>query len=85
MDTYTRERPGVSTFVLEDGVVYHSYSAIRAEWIACGAWYQWLESIAVERTQPASRMCDLWWIKRHDCAEDIAFRRPEPTTSDRRR
>src|SRR6266513_3134539 len=24
--TYTRERPGMSAFVLEDGVVYHSYS-----------------------------------------------------------
>ena len=25
--TYTRERPGMSTFALEDGVVYHTYSA----------------------------------------------------------
>src|SRR6186997_238676 len=25
--TYTRERPGVSAFVLEDGVVYHTYSS----------------------------------------------------------
>src|SRR5213593_1382368 len=25
--TYTRERPGVSAFALEDGVVYHTYSA----------------------------------------------------------
>src|SRR5206468_12148052 len=24
--TYARERPGMSAFVLEDGVVYHSYS-----------------------------------------------------------
>jgi len=24
--TYTRERPGMSAFVLEDGVVYHTYS-----------------------------------------------------------
>ena len=24
--TYTRERPGMSAFVLEDGVVYHAYS-----------------------------------------------------------
>ena len=24
--TFTRERPGMSTFVLEDGVVYHAYS-----------------------------------------------------------
>src|SRR5918993_1260461 len=25
--TYTREKPGMSAFVLEDGVVYHTYSA----------------------------------------------------------
>ena len=25
--TYTRDRPGMSAFVLEDGVVYHTYSA----------------------------------------------------------
>ena len=25
--TYSRERPGMSAFVLEDGVVYHTYSA----------------------------------------------------------
>jgi predicted dithiol-disulfide oxidoreductase (DUF899 family) len=25
--TYTRERPGMSAFALEDGVVYHTYSA----------------------------------------------------------
>jgi predicted dithiol-disulfide oxidoreductase (DUF899 family) len=25
--TYAREKPGMSTFVLEDGVVYHAYSA----------------------------------------------------------
>src|SRR4051812_28713411 len=25
--TFTRERPGVSSFVLEDGVIYHAYSA----------------------------------------------------------
>ncbi len=28
--TYTRERPGMSAFVLEDGVVYHTYSTLRA-------------------------------------------------------
>jgi hypothetical protein len=25
--TYTRERPGMSAFALEDGVMYHTYSA----------------------------------------------------------
>jgi Bacterial protein of unknown function (DUF899) len=36
--TYAREAPGISTFALEDGVVYHTYSAYaRAGWTACGA------------------------------------------------
>lgn len=25
--TFTRERPGMSAFIREDGVVYHTYSA----------------------------------------------------------
>src|SRR5687768_10807532 len=41
--TYARERPGLSTFALEDGVVYHTYSAysrgVDARWGA----YQWLD------------------------------------------
>src|SRR2546429_3620804 len=41
--TYTRERPGVSAFALEDGVVYHPYSAYARG--VDGLWgvYQWLE------------------------------------------
>src|SRR5258705_8162351 len=35
--TYTRDRPGMSAFVREDGVIYHTYSAIRAGWTASGA------------------------------------------------
>ena len=34
---YTRERPGMSAFALEDGVVYHTYSAYAADWTASGA------------------------------------------------
>jgi predicted dithiol-disulfide oxidoreductase (DUF899 family) len=34
--TYTRERPGMSAFALDDGVVYHTYSAY-APWTASGA------------------------------------------------
>jgi predicted dithiol-disulfide oxidoreductase (DUF899 family)/predicted metal-binding membrane protein len=35
--TYTRERPGMSAFVLEDGVVYHTIPPMRADWTASGA------------------------------------------------
>src|SRR5258708_21657929 len=30
--TYSRERPGMSAFVLEDGVVYHTYSTYARGW-----------------------------------------------------
>ena len=35
--TYTRERPGMSAFALEDGAVYHTYSAYARAWTASGA------------------------------------------------
>src|SRR4030095_11757864 len=41
--TYIRERPGVSTFVLEDGVVYHTYSAYARGIDALWAMHQWLD------------------------------------------
>jgi predicted dithiol-disulfide oxidoreductase (DUF899 family) len=35
--TYTRERPGISAFVLVDGVVYHAYSTYaRVVWTVFG-------------------------------------------------
>src|SRR4029434_2861877 len=37
--TYTRERPGMSAFVLDDGVVYHTYSTYaRGLDRLCGAY-----------------------------------------------
>jgi predicted dithiol-disulfide oxidoreductase (DUF899 family) len=36
--TYTRERPRMSAFALENGVVYHAYSPpMRANWTVSGA------------------------------------------------
>jgi hypothetical protein len=35
--TYHRDRPGMSAFALEDSVVYHTYSTMRADWTALGA------------------------------------------------
>jgi len=41
--TYRRERPGMSAFVLEAGVVYHTYSTY-ARWLdALWGMYQWLD------------------------------------------
>src|SRR5262249_22290114 len=41
--TYTRERPGLSAFVLEDGVVYHTYSTYARGLDSPWGMYQWLD------------------------------------------
>ena len=41
--TYMRERPGMSAFVLEDGVVYHTYSAYARGLDGLWGMYQWLD------------------------------------------
>jgi predicted dithiol-disulfide oxidoreductase (DUF899 family) len=58
--TYTRERPGVSAFALEDGVVYHTYSAYARGVDGIWGMYQWLERAPKGRNETG-----LWW-KRHD-------------------
>src|SRR5438445_5116609 len=57
VDTYTRERPGLSTFVLEDGVVYHTYSAYSRGVDALWSMYQWLGRAPKGRNEDG----DLWW------------------------
>jgi len=58
--TYTRERPGVSAFVLEDGVVYHTYSAYARGLDALWGMYQWLDRAPRGRNETG-----VWW-RRHD-------------------
>jgi predicted dithiol-disulfide oxidoreductase (DUF899 family) len=41
--TYTRDRPGLSTFVLDDGVVYHAYSTYARGLDGLWGMYQWLD------------------------------------------
>jgi predicted dithiol-disulfide oxidoreductase (DUF899 family) len=58
--TYTRERPGVSAFALEDGAVYHTYSAYARGLDALWSMYQWLDRAPLGRNET-----DLWF-RRHD-------------------
>ena len=58
--TYTRERPGVSAFTLEDGAVYHTYSAYSRGVDALWGMYQWLDRAPKGRNETG-----LWW-RRHD-------------------
>jgi predicted dithiol-disulfide oxidoreductase (DUF899 family) len=58
--TYTRERPGVSAFVLDDGVVYHTYSAYSRGVDGLWGMYQWLDRAPKGRNETG-----IWW-RRHD-------------------
>ncbi|HEV7595848.1 MAG TPA: DUF899 domain-containing protein [Gemmatimonadaceae bacterium] len=58
--TYTRERPGMSAFVLEDGVVYHAYSAYARGLDVLWGMYQWLDRAPKGRNETG-----MWW-RRHD-------------------
>jgi len=58
--TYTRERPGMSALVLEDGVVYHTYSAFARGLDGLWGMYQWLDRAPKGRNETG-----MWW-RRHD-------------------
>src|SRR6059058_324859 len=58
--TYTRQRPGMSAFALEDGVVYHNYSAYARGLDALWGMYPWLDRAPKGRNETG-----VWW-RRHD-------------------
>jgi predicted dithiol-disulfide oxidoreductase (DUF899 family) len=58
--TYSREMPGMSAFALNDGVVYHTYSAYARGLDGLWGMYQWLDRAPLGRNES-----DLWF-RRHD-------------------
>ncbi len=58
--TFTRERPGMSAFVLEDGVVYHTYSTYARGLDGVWGMYPWLDRAPKGRNETG-----IWW-RRHD-------------------
>jgi len=60
MATYTRQRPGMSAFAIEDGVVYHAYSAYARGLNGLWSMYQWLD-----RAPKGHNETGVWW-RRHD-------------------
>jgi len=58
--TYILERPGMSAFVLDDGVVHHTYSTYARGLDGLWGMYQWLDRIPLGRNENG-----LWW-HRHD-------------------
>ncbi|MEX2138034.1 MAG: DUF899 domain-containing protein [Pirellulales bacterium] len=58
---YHRERPGMSAFALEDGVVYHTYSAYARGLDALWGMYPWLDRAPRGRNETGG----VWW-RRHN-------------------
>ena len=58
--TFVRERPGMSAFALEDGVVYHTYSTYARGLDGLWGMYQWLDRAPKGRNENG-----VWW-RRHD-------------------
>jgi predicted dithiol-disulfide oxidoreductase (DUF899 family) len=58
--TYLRERPGMSAFVLDDGVVYHTYSSYSRGLDGLWGMYQLLDRAPLGRNETG-----VWW-KHHD-------------------
>ncbi len=59
--TYTRERPGMSAFALEEGTVYHTYSAYARGLDALWGMYQWLDRAPKGRNETGA-----WWRRRDE-------------------
>jgi predicted dithiol-disulfide oxidoreductase (DUF899 family) len=59
--TYTRDRPGMSAFVLNDRAVYHTYSTYARGLDGLWGAYQWLDRAPLGRNEEAG----VWW-RRHD-------------------
>jgi predicted dithiol-disulfide oxidoreductase (DUF899 family) len=58
--TYRREGPGMSVFALQDGAVYHTYSAYTRGIDVLWGMYQWLDRAPLGRNEAG-----FWW-RRHD-------------------
>ena len=62
---YACERPGMSAFALDDGVVYHAYSAFAAGLDGLWGMYQWLD-----RAPKGRNKSGIWW-RLHDEYESL--------------
>jgi predicted dithiol-disulfide oxidoreductase (DUF899 family) len=59
--TYTRERPGMSAFVREDGAIYHTYSTYARGLDSLWGMYQWLDRAPLGRNEQG-----IWWRRRDE-------------------
>jgi predicted dithiol-disulfide oxidoreductase (DUF899 family) len=70
--TYSRDRPGLSSFVLEDGGVYHTYSTYARGLDGLWGMYQWLDRAPLGRNETGA------WFRRHDEYDQPAKGRTAP-------
>jgi predicted dithiol-disulfide oxidoreductase (DUF899 family) len=68
--TYSREAPGMSSFVLENGVIYHTYSAYARGLDVLWSMYQWLDRA------PKGRNDSSLWLRRHDEYDKASSKKP---------
>ena len=59
--TYIRERPGMSAFILDNGILYHTYSTYSRGLDALWGMYQWLDRAPLGRNESG-----LWWRRRDE-------------------
>lgn len=62
---YVRERPGLSAFVLEEGVIYHTYSTYARGLDGLWGMYQWLDRAPKGRNEKG-----MWW-RHHDSYKEV--------------
>lgn len=72
--TYTREAPGMSAFVLKDGVVYHTYSTYERGVDGLWGMYQWLDRAPLGRNETGNTI----WFRRHDEYENGSSNNGKP-------
>jgi len=58
--TYARERPGMSAFAFENGIVYHTYSAFSRGLDGLWGMYQWLDRAPKGRNESG------YWLRHRD-------------------
>ncbi|MFL6414469.1 MAG: DUF899 domain-containing protein [Bryobacteraceae bacterium] len=59
--TYHRDRPGMSAFALQDGVVHHTYSTYARGLDSLWGMYQWLDRAPKGRNET-----EVWWRRRDE-------------------
>jgi predicted dithiol-disulfide oxidoreductase (DUF899 family) len=62
--TFLRDRPGMSTFTLQDGVVYHTYSTFARGLDGLWGMYQWLDRAPKGRNENG-----VWWRRSYEYAQ----------------